>query len=123
MIGVIGFPSYGSNDKESACDIGGVDQTHMGFILGSGRSPGGGNGYSFQFSCLENPMDRGAWQATVHGVAKSWTRLKQLTHIRILALPLHDIAGVVPGISGKAESVPGVVKRQSQTAAVGGKSG
>ena len=37
----------------------------------SGRSPGGGSGNPFQYSCLENPMDRGAWQATVHGVAKS----------------------------------------------------
>ena len=40
-------------------------------ILGSGRSPGGGNGNSLQYACLGNPMDRGAWQATVHGVAKS----------------------------------------------------
>ena len=45
----------------------------------SGRSPEGGHGNPFQFSCLENPMDRGAWQTTVHGVAKSWTRLKQLS--------------------------------------------
>ena len=44
-----------------------------GLIPGSGRSPGGGNGNPLQYSCLENPMDRGAWQATVHGVAKSWT--------------------------------------------------
>ena len=46
-----------------------------GLIPGSGRSPGKGNGYSLQYSFLENPMDRGAWWATVHGVAKSWTRL------------------------------------------------
>ena len=39
----------------------------------SGRSPGGGHGYPLQYSCLENPMDRGAWQATVHGVAESDT--------------------------------------------------
>jgi len=44
-----------------------------GLIPGSGRSPGGGNGNPLQYSCLENPMDRRAWQATVHGVAKSWT--------------------------------------------------
>ena len=44
-------------------------------ILGSGRSPREGNGNSLQYSCLENPMDNGAWRATVHGVAKSWTRL------------------------------------------------
>ena len=46
-------------------------------IPGLGRSPGGGNGNPLQYSCLENPMDRGAWggAATVHGVTKSWTRL------------------------------------------------
>ena len=45
-------------------------------IPGSGRSPGGGNGNPFQYSCLENLMDRGAWWATVHGIAKSQTQLK-----------------------------------------------
>ena len=44
-------------------------------IPGSGRSPGGGHGNPFQYSCLENPVDRGAWQAIVHRVAKNWTRL------------------------------------------------
>ena len=43
-----------------------------------GRSPGGGHGNPLQYSCLENPMDRGAWWATVHRVAKSWTQLKPL---------------------------------------------
>ena len=43
-------------------------------IPGSGRSPGGGNGNPVQYSCLENPLDRGAWRATVHGVAKNQTR-------------------------------------------------
>ena len=60
----------GSDGKESACNAG--DQ---GSVPGSGRSPGEGNGNPLQYSCLENSMDRGAWQATVHGVAKSWTRL------------------------------------------------
>ena len=46
-----------------------------GSIPGSGRSPGDGNGNPLQCSCLENFMNRGAWQATVHGIAKSWTRL------------------------------------------------
>ena len=45
----------------------------------SGRSPGGGHGNPLQCSCLESPMDRGAWWATVHGVVKSWTQLKQLS--------------------------------------------
>ena len=48
-------------------------------IPGSGRSPGEGNGNTLQYSCLENPMDGGAWLATVHGVAKSWTRLSDFT--------------------------------------------
>jgi len=55
--------------KESACNIG-----DAGLILGLRRSPGEGNGNPLQDSCLENPMDRGAWQATAHGVTKSQTR-------------------------------------------------
>ena len=51
----------------------------MGSIPGSGRSLGGGHGNPLQYSCLENPMDREAWRAIVHGVAKSQTRLKQLS--------------------------------------------
>ena len=49
------------------------DARDLGSIPGSGKSPGEGNGNPLQYSCLENPMDRGAWWATVHGVAKSWT--------------------------------------------------
>ena len=56
------------SSKESACNAGDV-----GLIPGSGRSPREGNGNPLQYSCLENPMDRGAWQATVHGVAGSQT--------------------------------------------------
>ena len=51
------------------------DTRDVGSIPGSGRSPGDGHGNPLQYSCLENPMDRGAWQVTVHGVTKSWTRL------------------------------------------------
>ena len=51
-----------------------------GLILGSGRSPGGGHDNPLQYSCLENPMGRGAWQATVQGFAKSRTQLKDLAH-------------------------------------------
>ena len=54
--------------KGSACNEG-----DPGLIPGSGRSPGEGNSNLLQYSCLENPMGRGAWWATVHGVAKSWT--------------------------------------------------
>ena len=58
------FPG-GSDSKESACNAG-----DPGSIPGLGRSPGEGNGNPLQYSCLDNSMDRGAWQATVHGVAR-----------------------------------------------------
>ena len=52
------------------------DLRDAGSIPGSGRSPGGGHGNPFQYSCLDNPLDRRAWPATVHGVTKSHTQLK-----------------------------------------------
>ena len=52
------------------------DIRDLGSIPGSGRSPAGGHGNRLPYSCLENPRDRGAWWATVHGAAKSWTGLK-----------------------------------------------
>ena len=55
------------------------DTRDMGSTPGLGRSPGGGHDNPLWYSCLENPMDRGAWRATVHRVTKSWTRLKQLS--------------------------------------------
>jgi len=65
----MGFP--GSSDgKESAYNAGCLDS-----ILGLGRSPGEGKSYPLQYSCLENSMDRRAWQVTVHGVVKSLTQL------------------------------------------------
>ena len=64
----------GSDGKESAYNAG-----DAGSIPGSGRSPGGRHDNPFQYSCLENPMDRGAWQATVHGVTKSQTLLWRLS--------------------------------------------
>ena len=60
----------GSDSKESACNAG-----DLGLIPAKGKSPGEGNGYPLHYSCLENPMDRGAWWVTVHGVSKSLTRL------------------------------------------------
>ena len=65
----LGFPG-GSDSKESTYNVG-----DLGSIPGLGRSPGGGHGNPLLYSCLKNPMDRGAWQAIVHGVAKSWTQL------------------------------------------------
>ena len=61
------FPG-GSDSKESVCNVG-----DLGLIPGLGRSPGEGNGNPLQYACLEHPMNRGAWWATVHGVTKSWT--------------------------------------------------
>ena len=67
--GTRGFPGS-SEGAESACNAG-----DLGLVPESGRSSGEGNSNLLQYSCLENPMDRGAWWATVHGVVKSWTRL------------------------------------------------
>ena len=66
---MVSFPG-GSDGKESACNAG-----DPGSISGLGRSPGEGNGNPLQSYCLENSTDRGAWQATVHGVVKSQTQL------------------------------------------------
>ena len=66
-----GFPG-GSGSKESTCNEGAP-----GLTLGSGSFPGEGNGYPLQYSCLENPMNRGDWWATVHGVTKSRTGLSE----------------------------------------------
>ena len=63
----MGFPA-GSDGKESACNA-----ENPGSIPGLGRSPAEGNGNPLQYSCLENPMDGGAWQAIIHGATKSWT--------------------------------------------------
>ena len=68
------FPS-GSEAKTSACNAG-----DPGSIPGLGRAPGEGNGNPLQYSCLENPMDGGAWWAIVHGVAKSRTQLTDFTN-------------------------------------------
>ena len=70
-----GFPG-GSDGKESASNAG-----NPSWIPGLGRSPGKGNGNPLQYSCLENPMDRGAWWATVHGVTESQTQLSTNTSL------------------------------------------
>ena len=69
----MGFPG-GSEGKASACNAG-----DLGLIPGSRKYPGEGNGNPLQYSCLENSMDGGAWWATVHRVAKSWTQLSDFT--------------------------------------------
>ena len=77
---MLGFPG-GSEGKASAWNVG-----DPGLIPGSGRSPGGENGNPLQYSCLENPMDGGAWWATVHGIAESQTRLSNFTSVQFTSL-------------------------------------
>ena len=66
-----------SDSKESACNV-----EELGLILGSERSPGEGNGYPFQYSCLENSIDRSDWWTTVRGIAKSQTWLSPFFHAK-----------------------------------------
>ena len=75
MLYHLGFPG-GTEVKVSACNSG-----DLGSIPGSESSPGEGNGNPLQYSCLENPMDGGAWWVTVHRVAKSQTRLSDFTSL------------------------------------------
>ena len=75
MSDYVGFPG-GAVVKNLPADAG--NTRDVGLIPGLGRSSGGGNGHPLQYSCLKNPMNGGAWKATVHGLTKSWTRLKQL---------------------------------------------
>ena len=78
-----GLPS-GTRGKETPANAG--DLRDVGSVPGLARSPGGRNGNPLQYSCWENPMDKGAWWATVHGVAKSWTRLKLLSMHALLSI-------------------------------------
>ena len=75
---ILGFPG-GSEVKVSAYNAG-----YRGSIPGLGRSPGEGNGNPLQYSCLENPMDRGAWWATVHGITKSRTQQRNFTSLPLI---------------------------------------
>ena len=84
------FPGS-SAGKESACNAG-----DLGSIPGLGSSPGKGNGNLLQYSCLGNPMDREAWQPTVHGVAKSWT---QLSDFYIDPIALRKVVANIQNIS------------------------
>ena len=72
---MVDFPggSVVKNPPGNAGDAGDAENAGADFIPGSGRSPAGGNGNPLQYSCLENPINRGAWRASVHGVAKSQT--------------------------------------------------
>ena len=74
-------------------------------IPGSGRSPGGGHGNPLQYSCLENSLDRGAWRATVHGVAQSWKCLKRLSSSSSSSSKLFQ-EGFLGGATGKESTCP-----------------
>ena len=102
------FPG-GSDGKASACNA-----RDLGSISGLGRSPGEGNGNPLQYSCLENPMKGGAWQTTVHGVAKSQTRLRDFTftfHFHALEKEMATHSSVlawrIPGM-GKPVGLPSI---------------
>ena len=86
-IGLFSLWYGGSEVKASACNVG-----DPGLIPGLERSPGEGYGNPLQYTCLENPMEGGVWQATAHGVAKSWTRLSDFTftfhfHLKVWSIP------------------------------------
>ena len=95
MIQSQGFPG-GSDGKASARNAEGP-----GSIPGSGRSPGEGNGNPLQYSCLENSMDGGAWWATVHGVAKSRTRLSDFTKLLKWGPPVRQKLPVNDCLTGR----------------------
>ena len=123
-----GFPD-GLDCKESACNV-----EDLGSIPGSGRYLGGGNCYSFQYSCLENSMDRGVWQATVHGVPKrrKWlsvcarahthththTPISWLIHFQtqdpVSKTPVKNVCGglKIMGMVGRSSSM--ILRRQNQ---------
>ena len=87
-----GFPR-GSEGKATACNVG-----HLGLIPRLRISPGKGNDNPLQYSCLENPMDGGAWEAAAHGVAKSWTRLSDFTSLTPLDMGASLVAQVVKNL-------------------------
>ena len=68
-----------------------LNAREVGSIPGSGRSPGVGNGKPLQYSCLDNPMGRGVWEATIHGVAKSQAQLSVHTHTIILKVTFEQL--------------------------------
>ena len=96
-----GFPG-GSAVKTPPAN--GGDVGNPGSIPYLGRSLGEGNGYPLQYSCLENPIDRRAWQATVHGVTKSWTRLSNWACTHVLKVKSRVVVWVQNGCKGKSHS-------------------
>ena len=99
-----GFPG-GSMVKNLPANAG--DTGNEGLIPGLGKSPGEGNGNPLQYSCLENPMDRGAWQAAVHGVEKSRSRLSTHAFFSLSEGP----GGNNPQVSGVFPSLYNITRR------------
>ena len=85
------WASWALGVKNSLANAGDIRDTDL--IPGLGISPGGGQGHPLQYSCLENPLDRGSWWATVHGVAKSQTQLKRVI---IQSFPLRHCVRAYP---------------------------
>ena len=106
----LGFHS-GSEGKETACNVG-----DPGLVPGLGRYHGEGNGTPLQNSCLDNPMDGGTCQPTVHGVAKSWTQLSNFTSLTLWSISSSVSCSVVPdslrphGCGPPGSSVLGVLQ-------------
>ena len=86
------------------------DVRDAGSIPGSGRSPREGNGNPIQYSCLENPLDRGVWRAVVYRVAKSWTKLKWLSTHTHSYLPICGVLSMTPDLLWGSE---GIIRRQT----------
>ena len=102
----MGFPLPGGSDsKESACDAG-----DPGLIPGWRRFPGEGNGNPLQYSCLENSTDRGAWRATVHGVAEELDTTKQLKNNNGINRPIHGLLTFLGNFSMKAQPWAGTFR-------------
>ena len=93
----LAWASQGAHVKYRSANT--EDMRDAGSVPGSGRSSGGGNDNPLQYSWLENPMDRGAWQATVHEVAKSWTPLEQLSMHAALLMNTGDSLFLVQPLS------------------------
>ena len=93
---ISGFPD-GASVKQPTCQCQRLKRD-VDSIPGPGRFPGGGHGNSHQYYCLENPMDRRAWWATIHSVTNSWTPLKRLSMHKLKFLPLAS-HGLLPCVS------------------------
>ena len=102
----VGFPD-GISGKQPTCQCRRLKRP--GFDSWVGRSPGGGHSNQLQYSCLENPMDRGAWQVTVHRVPKSWTRLNRLSTHAGTQAPKKCLLG--ERMNGDSPMVPGSQQR------------